>query len=484
VTAPNLIAQDRALVKRELVDTFAVLIEPLFTDAGAGGLTPAQAERRTWSVMVQLGAMVLTALVTVLCRRETERAASAIGFAMVDLQLRMDRDYFATIKSTFGPIRFPWFAFRDAEGRTQVPARALFPLHPVMRVTEPLLEWEAALATDHPFRKAAHALLFFTHEAVDIEDTTLERHAVLVGSAVPQEWQYRRPEEIRDILRARATRDSASGKPIVYASTDAHALRRFVDDTWTAAWKMSNGIRLWCIDAKTGETVHLGGEYTWGDCREVAGRFAALQTSGHLPKDGDYGDGLLAQVALITDGIDWITTHILPLFPAATLILDFFHVMEHVADVARKLFPKSSKKARQLVHRARKALGMREQRPRAKNRKGPRTPRPPRPPAPMNGSAWEVGEVLEPYMKSGRRAARDRLWLAVEYIADNQHRMNYGELRQRGYQIGSGAMESLHRTASQLRLKRAGCRWTAEPAQALLNLRMLVSPHLPGGPAG
>ena len=36
-----------------------------------------------------------------------------------------------------------------------------------------------------------------------------------------------------------------------------------------------------------------------------------------------------------------------------------------------------------------------------------------------------------------------------------------------------GAMESLHRTGSQARLKRAGCHWTEEVAQAILNLRML-----------
>ncbi len=260
-----------------------------------------------------------------------------LGLAMADVRLRMEQDYFAKIKSTFGPVRFPWFAFRGADGRTRVPARELFPLHPVMRVTEPLLEWESALAADHPFRKA-DALLFFTHGAADVEDNSLERHAVLAGTAIPPEWQYRRPEEFRKILQDRASRDSLSGKTVVYGSTDAHALRRFVDETWTAPWKMSNGIRVWCIDAKTGETVHLGGEYTWGDCHEVARRFEALHGTGQLPKDGDYGEGVVAQVVFVTDGIGWITEHILPLFPGAVPILDLYHALEHVADAARKVF--------------------------------------------------------------------------------------------------------------------------------------------------
>ena len=52
-------------------------------------------------------------------------------------------------------------------------------------------------------------------------------------------------------------------------------------------------------------------------------------------------------------------------------------------------------------------------------------------------------------------------------------RMDYLGARTRGMQIGSGAMESLHRTGSQLRLKLPGARWHPEVAQALLNLRCL-----------
>ena len=41
-------------------------------------------------------------------------------------------------------------------------------------------------------------------------------------------------------------------------------------------------------------------------------------------------------------------------------------------------------------------------------------------------------------------------------------------------QVGSGAMESLHRIASQGRLKVAGARWRAHTARAVLNTRMLL----------
>ncbi len=61
----------------------------------------------------------------------------------------------------------------------------------------------------------------------------------------------------------------------------------------------------------------------------------------------------------------------------------------------------------------------------------------------------------------------------VEKLRGLRAPMDYLGARARGMQIGSGAMESLHRTGSQLRLKLPGARWRPEVAQALLNLRCL-----------
>ena len=51
--------------------------------------------------------------------------------------------------------------------------------------------------------------------------------------------------------------------------------------------------------------------------------------------------------------------------------------------------------------------------------------------------------------------------------------MLYPMYRRRGYQIGSGAMESMHRQVSQLRTKRTGDRWLEATSQAIFNLRTL-----------
>ncbi len=52
--------------------------------------------------------------------------------------------------------------------------------------------------------------------------------------------------------------------------------------------------------------------------------------------------------------------------------------------------------------------------------------------------------------------------------------MNYPEYQSKGYMIGSGAIESAHRTVIQRRMKLSGQRWSVKGAQNMLNLRCLA----------
>lgn len=81
------------------------------------------------------------------------------------------------------------------------------------------------------------------HGAAYREDTTIARHMVAVGSLAGREWTYRAPEDVADLLLTRATRDPKTDRPLLSASTDTHALRTYVDDTWDAEWKTAIGRR-------------------------------------------------------------------------------------------------------------------------------------------------------------------------------------------------------------------------------------------------
>ncbi|MEZ4884583.1 MAG: hypothetical protein R3E32_07660 [Chitinophagales bacterium] len=51
--------------------------------------------------------------------------------------------------------------------------------------------------------------------------------------------------------------------------------------------------------------------------------------------------------------------------------------------------------------------------------------------------------------------------------------MMYKTFRDTGLFIGSGAIESAHRTVIQKRLKQSGQRWTLDGAQKIIDLRLM-----------
>jgi hypothetical protein len=71
------------------------------------------------------------------------------------------------------------------------------------------------------------------------------------------------------------------------------------------------------------------------------------------------------------------------------------------------------------------------------------------------------------------RAARECLKEVVTYFANQVHRMDYPMYRAKGWQIGSGQVESACKTVVGQRLKGAGMRWGADGADAVCHLRAL-----------
>jgi hypothetical protein len=450
-------------------------------------------EEHIWDTVLSSAQLLMSCAMSLQCRKATEADIAARGLDEDQVRLRNEADYWMTMTTTFGPVSFFSFAYRDPSSGvatvTRTPAREeVFPLHQHCRSSELCLEWETRLGCEMPFRHAQQGLTYFTHGAVTMEDTTIASHLLTVSQLVDRSWLYQEPEKIREVLRERATRDLETGKPIIYFSTDAHALRRYVDDTWDAAWKMANGLRLWCVDRRNGAIIHLGGEFTWGDCNKVAEIIDWLVDSGHVPADGDYGGGVEASIAVVIDGMPWFEDHVVPKFSAPVVILDAYHAMEHLQDYANARFGKGSEQARKYYdHCIRLLLGRRPKKRSKPRKKGSIEVVNAEQDAPEIVSvppwlAWEASdhcpsaiEVLIEMLSFEDVSIyyeddRDDL---VDYLKNNAYRMDYRRYRALGYQIGSGAMESLHRTGSQKRLKIPGARWLPETSQALFDLRML-----------
>ena len=488
MTTNPLFARDTEVVKSELQAAFSTAVDELFQLAESGS-APRVLEIELWKRMLQLGRLLVAVMLVMLCRRATERDLQRRRLSQAQVSLRLDQDYWATQTTTFGPVSFPVFAYRDRSMGvvvTRTPAREeVLPLQSRCRSSELCLQWEARLGSEFPFRRAEEALSFFTHDAVSLEDTTIASHMVVIGAMIDREWLYRPVDENREILERRATRDLEIGRPIIYFSSEAHALRRYVEESWDAPWKMANGIRLWSVDRRTGAVINMGGEYTWGDCREVGAIIDELIESGILPRDGDYSNGVAAKLVAITDGMEWIEEHLLSRLPWAQCILDMYHVLEHVADFAAACFGKATKKARKWYDQvARLLLGKKRRKRTRTSRRGHRKNRKPqmsdrRAAVAASSPDFHAGKALiEELFAQHEDLDTDQQFEAfdslIRYVDHNSYRMDYHRYRRCGFQIGSGAMESLHRSASQIRLKIPGGRWLHTTTEAIFNLRMLA----------
>lgn len=488
-TDTALLARPRSSVKPTLMFSFERLLDELLDLAEGDEATPRSLEIAVWGRVLPLIRALLTVVWGTLCRRSSEADIARRGLTEDKFTPRMGQDYWVTRKSTAGPVPVPLFAYREhreLSSTTHSPARTeVFPLHGRVRSSELLLEWENRLGSRMPFREAEELLGVLTHGAVHVEDNTINAHMTAIGAVIDSAWLYRPPEQIRVILRDQAARNFETGQPIIYVSSDAHALRQLVNETWEAAWKMANGLRLWCIDRRTGAVIHLGGEYTWGDCQEVRSIFEQLRASGHLPAGGDYGEGVVASVSVVMDGLEWLREHVLALFGDGIAILDAQHARNHLRDYAAALWGRGTRRANAFLNKAYKVMLGRHRRPRKpqqRTRKGhkkqPAHVTQARKVAAMKRRKLENTYAAEPLLAlladvnvpAGKSDEHDAL---VSYIEKNADRMDYAGYAARGYQLGSGAMESLHRTASQIRIKRPGPGWLKETSQAVFNLRML-----------
>lgn len=153
---------------------------------------------------------------------------------------------------------------------------------------------------------------------------------------------------------------------------------------------------------------------------------------------------LRERMVFLTDGAVWMDNWIRERFPNATQILDFFHLMERLAKLAACFFD-SEELRQQWLEEQRKTL--------------------------LEESPAIVIKKIND-LENGKGNSEQQRQETLNYMKNNLHRMNYKEYRQRGLFIGSGAIESAHRTLIQDRMKRSGQRWSIIGANNMINLRV------------
>jgi Transposase len=145
----------------------------------------------------------------------------------------------------------------------------------------------------------------------------------------------------------------------------------------------------------------------------------------------------------IADGAKWIWNWVEDCCPQAVQILDFFHAVEKIGAFAANQYSDEQERARWLEQQKQRL---------------------------RNNEAAKIIEELRSMQPSNKEGDKSRME-AIRYYENNISRMQYKTYIEKGYLIGSGAIESAHRNVIQQRLKLSGQRWSVNGAQYIANLR-------------
>ena len=150
------------------------------------------------------------------------------------------------------------------------------------------------------------------------------------------------------------------------------------------------------------------------------------------------------EIIFLSDGAEWIDRMRQRIFPKSIHILDWYHACEHLYTCARKIFGETAhKKIEAWVTPLKEML--------------------------YEGRAAELCDRLlfeaRKYDKH-QRPIRE----LYSYYHSRRKKMKYAEFREKGYFIGSGAVESANKYLVQARLKQAGMKWLVPGVEAVIML--------------
>lgn len=159
------------------------------------------------------------------------------------------------------------------------------------------------------------------------------------------------------------------------------------------------------------------------------------------------GLGTAKNVVLLIDGAAGLEHMGRDCFKGATQIVDFFHAMEHAAEVVEAQIGKDHPEFKTRLRRWAKRLL-------------------------RNGVE---GLIDDSRHESQSRPQEAAVASALGYFVNNVERMKYGTFRKQGFFIGSGVVEAGCKTVIGARCKQSGMRWSEAGAEHILAFRCIHS---------
>jgi hypothetical protein len=154
------------------------------------------------------------------------------------------------------------------------------------------------------------------------------------------------------------------------------------------------------------------------------------------------GGDRAAEVIVLADGARWIWSMVEDLLPQAVQILDFSHAKHYLWEAGKIIYGEGSAFVAPWVKERETLL--------------------------LDDKVEHVIAHLLAFVD-----LRPALTSILHYFQHNAARMRYGTYRQRGYFIGSGAVESAGKQLAAGRIKGPGMRWNVTEVNALLQLRCM-----------
>lgn len=178
----------------------------------------------------------------------------------------------------------------------------------------------------------------------------------------------------------------------------------------------------------------------------------------HLEEAEDFGQRLwrLADAAgvekaqtviVVGDGAPWIWNLADFHFPQAVQIVDFFHAVEKLSELARSHWAQGAPAAKAWMESCKRAL--------------------------HEGRVARVLSAIKA-LPAKRRDIQEMIRKALGYFRQNRQRMRYDQFRAKGYFIGSGVIEAACKSVVAQRFKQSGMRWSRKGFLKLLHLRLCI----------
>jgi hypothetical protein len=201
----------------------------------------------------------------------------------------------------------------------------------------------------------------------------------------------------------------------------------------------------------------LGRIFREKDCLQVGGKSNSIKSSQYVSHLGncknftakmdavldDY-DKLEERLIFITDGAKWLKNWIEDAYPKAISILDYYHDKEYLCAFAKDYF--SNDIERHNWTKKQETLLLESQ----------------------------TQQVIDEIYGLNKTQQLETGIKVIEYYSSNINRMKYAHYKTIGKGIiGSGAIESAHKTVIQCRMKLSGQRWSNDGAEKMLNLRTI-----------